>query len=92
MLKMPCDVQGDWVKINRTFSIPVSIAMRLKSERNQSSTVSKAVKKYLDEKDEYDPTDLPTRRLMLILRQKDDCPQSIRVLIDDHFGINSGKR
>lgn len=89
MLKMPCNHEGDWMKINRTFSIPVSIAMRLKSERNQSAVVSKAVKKYLDEKDDYDPTDLPTRRLMLILRQKDDCPQSIRVLIDDHFGINS---
>jgi len=80
------------MNINRTFSIPVATAMKLKSERNQSRTVTRAVNKYLDEKEEYSPSDLPTRQIMLVLRLREDCPQSIRVLIDDYFDNLSGKQ
>jgi hypothetical protein len=73
------------MNINRTFSIPVATAVKLKAERNQSRTVTRAVNKYLDEKEEYSPSDLPTRQIMLVLRLREDCPQSIRVLIDDYF-------
>ena len=80
------------MNINRTFSIPVATAMKLKAERNQSRTVTKAVNKYLDEKEEYSPSDLPTRQIMLVLRLRKDCPAAIRVLIDDHFDKIAGKR
>ena len=80
------------MNINRTFSIPVATAMKLKAERNQSRTVTRAVNKYLDEKEEYSPSDLPTRQIMLVLRLREDCPQSIRVLIDDYFDTIAGKR
>jgi hypothetical protein len=50
------------------------------------------VNKYLDEKEEYSPSDLPTRQIMLVLRLREDCPQSIRVLIDDYFDNLSGKQ
>ena len=73
------------MNINRTFSIPVATAMKLKAERNQSRTVTKAVNKYLDEKAEYSPSDLPTRQIMLVLRLREDCPAAIRVLIDNYF-------
>ena len=80
------------MNINRTFSIPVATAMKLKGERNQSRTVTRAVNKYLDEKEEYSPSDLPTRQIMLVLRLREDCPQSIRVLIDNYFDNLSGKQ
>jgi len=80
------------MNINRTFSIPVATAMKLKGERNQSRTVTRAVNKYLDEKEEYSPSDLPTRQIMLVLRLREDCPKAIRVLIDDYFDNLAGKR
>ena len=80
------------MNINRTFSIPVATAMKLKGERNQSRTVTRAVNKYLDEKEEYSPSDLPTRQIMLVLRLREDCPKAIRVLIDDYFNTIAGKR
>ena len=80
------------MNINRTFSLPVATAMKLKAERNQSRTVTRAVNKYLDEKEEYSPSDLPTRQIMLVLRLREDCPQSIRVLIDDYFDNLAGKQ
>lgn len=78
------------MKINRTFSIPVATAMKLKGERNQSRTVTRAVNKYLDEKEEYSPSDLPTRQIMLVLRLREDCPEAIRTLIDAYFDKLSG--
>ena len=78
------------MNINRTFSIPVSTAMKLKGERNQSRTVTRAVNKYLDEKEEYSPSDLPTRQIMLVLRLREDCPEAIRTLIDAYFDKLSG--
>ena len=80
------------MNINRTFSLPVATAMKLKAERNQSRTVTRAVNKYLDEKEEYSPSDLPTRQIMLVLRLREDCPQSIRVLIDDYFDNLAAKQ
>lgn len=80
------------MNINRTFSLPVATAMKLKGERNQSRTVTRAVNKYLDEKEEYSPSDLPTRQIMLVLRLREDCPKAIRVLIDDYFDTIAGKR
>ena len=73
------------MKINRTFSIPVSTAMKLKTVRNQSALVGRAIEKYLNDQEDYSPSDLPTRQIMLVLRLREDCPESIRVLIDNYF-------
>lgn len=36
------------MRINRTFSIPVALAQELKKKHNQSETVTRALRKYLD--------------------------------------------
>lgn len=77
------------MNINRTFSIPVATAMKLKAERNQSRTVTKAVNKYLDEKDSYDLTDATTRSLMAVISNRDDCPETIKIILRAHL---SGKQ
>ena len=76
------------MRINRTFSLPVSLAIRLKSCRNQSSVVSKAVKKYLDEKQIYSLGDIETRVLLSNLTSRNDTPEHIRVLIQQYFRDN----
>nr|CRY97514.1 hypothetical protein [uncultured prokaryote] len=39
------------MRINRTFSIPVALATELKRKPNQSETVTRALRKYLDNAD-----------------------------------------
>lgn len=60
------------MRINRTFSLPVPLVIKLKSSKNQSRIVEKAVRKYLDEKEEFSLSDLPTRQLLSALSNRDD--------------------
>ena len=73
------------MRINRTFSLPVSLAIRLKSCRNQSSVVSKAVKKYLDEKEIYSLGDIETRRLLSAVSGREDTPEHIKLLVIEYL-------
>jgi len=76
------------MNINRTFSIPVATAVKLKGERNQSRTVTKAVNKYLKEKSEFDLTDATTRSLMAVISNRVDTPEYIKVIIREHLRTN----
>jgi len=73
------------MKINRTFSIPVKLALRLKAVRNQSALVSRAVYKYLDEKEEFSSSDIPSRSLLSAITNRDDVPEHIKVVIQLHL-------
>jgi len=73
------------MKINRTFSIDYELAKKLRNKPNQSQIVCKAVRRYLHNLKELDERDLPTNRLMYELKQRDDVPNSIKLLITDYF-------
>jgi len=69
------------MKINRTFSIPVSTAMKLKTVRNQSALVGRAIEKYLADREDFSISDVPLRQAMRALQVRDDCPEGIKALI-----------
>ena len=69
------------MRINRTFSLPVSLAIKLKTERNQSRTVSRAVEKYLNDREEFSPADIPIRQLFAAIHARDECPDHIKAVI-----------
>jgi hypothetical protein len=69
------------MNINRTFSIPVSLAIKLKTERNQSKTVSRAVQKYLNDREEFSPADIPFRQLLAAIHVRSECPDHLKSLI-----------
>jgi len=56
------------VRINRTFSIPVALATELKRKPNQSETVTKAVRKYLNNEDVITIEDASDHELIHELR------------------------
>ena len=62
------------MRINRTYSLPVSLVTKLSRERNQSRTVEKAVRKYLAEKEDYGLADIPTRQLLAALHARKLAP------------------
>ncbi len=73
------------MKINRTFSIDYDLAQKLRNKPNQSRIVCKAVRRFLANQDQYTYSDLPTTRLLSELRMRADCPNSIKVLIQDYL-------
>lgn len=69
------------MNINRTFSLPVATAMKLKGEKNQSRVVTRAVNKYLSDREDFSISDVPLRQAMRALQVRDDCPEGIKALI-----------
>jgi len=59
------------MRINRTFSIPIELVHELKKKHNQSETVTRALRKYLDE-DAVDVRDIPTKQLLVAVRTRYD--------------------
>ena len=56
------------MRINRTFSIDYQIAIDLKKKHNQSETVNRALKKYLEDEDTPTITDASEEELIQELR------------------------
>ena len=69
------------MRINRTFSLPIPLVIKLKSSKNQSRIVEKAVRKYLDEKDEFSVSDVPTRNLLSALSNRKDIDDVLRAAV-----------
>jgi len=69
------------MKVNRTYSIDVSLVSALRSKRNQSATVCKALRLYLAGEDEFSAADLPTRRLMAALSARSDISEQLKAVI-----------
>ena len=56
------------MRINRTFSIPVELVHELKKKVNQSETVTRALRKYLEDEDTPTITDASDVELINELR------------------------
>ena len=69
------------MRINRTFSIPYDLAQDLKNKHNQSETVTKALRKYLDKDKEIYAYDFDTRTLCIALKEKDDIDATLKRLL-----------
>ena len=52
------------MKVNRTYRMDYDLVIQLAKRVNQSDTVCKAVRKYLDEKDNFSLSDVPTSALI----------------------------
>jgi len=56
------------MRINRTFSIPVDLVHELRKKHNQSETVTRALRKYLDPSYEHTLNDSTTNMILQELR------------------------
>jgi Arc/MetJ-type ribon-helix-helix transcriptional regulator len=56
------------MRINRTFSIPVELVHELKKKHNQSETVTRALRKYLDSNEAESLDDASLRNILAELR------------------------
>ncbi|AXH79308.1 MAG: antitoxin [Circular genetic element sp.] len=69
------------MRINRTFSIPIDLAQDLKKKHNQSETVTRALRKYLDPDQEIYAADFDTRSLCIALKSKEDIDDTLKALL-----------
>jgi len=69
------------MRINRTFSIPIELVQELKKKHNQSETVTRALRKYLDPHEQSYASDFDTRTLCIALKAKDDIDDSLKQLL-----------
>ena len=69
------------MRVNRTFSIPVELVHDLRKKHNQSETVTRALRKYLD----YDHAPIiresTTRQLMAALVSREDIDETMKALL-----------
>ena len=73
------------MKIARTFTIDYHIYQELRKKSNQSRFVERAIKKSLSGAVEFSIQDFHTKQILSALLYRDDCPESIKILIDAHL-------
>lgn len=56
------------MRVNRTFSIPVDLVHVLRKKHNQSETVTRALRKYLDSNDSESLSEASIRTILFELR------------------------
>jgi hypothetical protein len=69
------------MRINRTFSIPIELVQQLKKKHNQSETVTRALRKYLDNQGESSIENASTRQLMAALLARNDIDETMKGLL-----------
>tara|TARA_R100000231_G_scaffold80583_1_gene61940 strand:- start:223 stop:465 length:243 start_codon:yes stop_codon:yes gene_type:complete len=64
-------------------NIPVSLAEMLKDKTKgtRSRVVTRALKAYLNDRDAFDITDIPTRQLLAVLHSRDDVSEQTKLMI-----------
>jgi len=69
------------LRINRTFSLPYELVQELKKRHNQSETVTRALKKYLDPHPLLEVHDASSRQLMAALTARNDIDETLKTLL-----------
>jgi len=69
------------MRVNRTFSIPVELVHELKKKHNQSETVTRALRKYLDPGELKSIEDATTHQLMAVLTNRNDVDETLKALL-----------
>jgi hypothetical protein len=69
------------MRVNRTFSIPVELVHELRKKHNQSETVTRALRKYLEGDHNSSIADVTTRQLMAALLARNDIDETMKALL-----------
>jgi len=64
-------------------NIPVSLALQLKGKTKgtRSRVITRALKAYLEEKNAFDITDIPTRQLLAVIHARNDVSDTLKIAV-----------
>ena len=69
------------MKVNRTYSIDVHLVHQLRSKRNQSAIVCRALKMFLAGEGEYSAAEVATKTLLASLQGRSDISNQLNAVI-----------
>ena len=66
------------MKVNRTYTMELRTLELLARKKNKSLIVNLAVRQYLNHEDAFQLGNVETKKLLLVLNQRDDIPKLLR--------------
>ena len=75
------------MKIARTFTIDYNLAVELQKKPNQSRIVEISIRRYLAADEDYDVSEISTRRLLAVLHGRKDVDDGLKGLILHHLHL-----
>lgn len=71
------------MKIARTFTIDYDLYKELRKKPNQSRIVESSIRRYLNADEDYDVSEISTRRLLAVLLQRPEISRSLELLLTE---------
>lgn len=69
------------MKMNKTFSLDLDLIHQLRSRRNQSDTICRALRLYLGGENEFSLSELRSRQLMAALHARGDISEQLKAVL-----------
>jgi hypothetical protein len=73
------------MKVNRTYTMELRTLELLARKKNKSLIVNLAVRQYMNHEDSFQLANVETKKLLLVLNQRDDIPKHLKLLINSHL-------
>lgn len=73
------------MKVNRTYTMELRTLELLARKKNKSLIVNLAVRQYMNHENKFQLADVETKKLLLVLNQRDDIPKHLKLLINSHL-------
>lgn len=73
------------MKVNRTYTMELRTLELLARKKNKSLIVNLAVRQYMNHENKFQLSDVETKKLLLVLNQRDDIPKHLKLLINSHL-------
>ena len=73
------------MKVNRTYTMELRTLEMLARKKNKSLIVNLAVRQYMNHENKFQLADVETKKLLLVLNQRNDIPKHLKLLINSHL-------
>ena len=77
------------MKRTRSYTLSDDVITILKYKPNKTEFVERAVRKLHKQEEDFDISDVPTRQLMAVLQQREDCARHVKIILWDQLQATS---
>ena len=77
------------MKTTRSYTLSDDVITILKYKPNKTEFVERAVRKLHKQEEDFDISDVPTRQLMAVLQQREDCARHVKIILWDQLQATS---
>ena len=77
------------MKRTRSYTLSDDVITILKYKPNKTEFVERALRRLHKQEEDFDISDVPTRQLMAVLQQREDCVRHIKIILWDQVQAQS---